>query len=367
MNELELTRLIYVWLGIKLCNKSVTIGTKKILQALRNVLFPIYLHVTAIYLQLMVTVDMNKSNTYETFLDTLLICLPCGLWWSIFNRRNSIRLLIKFILQAEEIRKQLKKSFIFFIVATIYWSAFMISSVITAVVRCSSIYSNNNAILDDDKNSFFCQWRNITKDIILHLQLQLMPFLFAILYFSICINMIKIFDDYLKTLVKLQDRCDGRILHTFLKDYVEIVKYAEKFAKIFSLPLLWFVWHVLCMISYLFLDSLSSTDKSYFDIINGFFEMISFILIIAVLSLCADEIPVRVHTFKEILYDLKTDRLFKKNLELIDIIDIVLNRETVTITVFRIIPFDRCFLLKSIAVILAHSVIYYQLNEDKTD
>lgn len=362
MNELELIRQMYLWLGINLCNKSVKILSGKILQVFRNLFFPICLHGTAILLQVIITVDMKENNAYNTFLNTFLNFLPCALWWSIFNRRNSIRALMKFVFQAKERHKQLKNSFIFFIGATIYWSAFMISSFMTPVVQCSLIYFNNNATLAIGKNSLWCHCRNFLKDIILHLQLQLMPFLFAILYFSICINIIKIFDDYLKTLVKLSGDCDGQFLDAFLKEYVDIVKHAESVAKIFSLPLLWFVLHVLCMISFLFLDALAFKDKNYLDI-NGVIEAISFVLLIAVLSLCADEIPVRVHTFKEILYDLKTDRLFKKHLDLNDIIDIVLNRETLSTTVFRMIPFDRCFLLKSIAVIVAHSVIYYQMTE----
>lgn len=242
----------------------------------------------------------------------------------------------------------------------------MASSIITAAIRCNLIYSNNNAILAKDEISLWCQWRHLTKHIISHLQLELMPFLFAILYFSVCINMIKIFDDYIKTLVKLKFNCDVRILHDFLEDYLKLVKYTGKFDKIFSVPLLWFAWHVLCMIAFLFLDTLSFNDKSYFDTIDGILETISFILIIAVLSLCADQISLKAHTFKEMLYDLKTDRLLKNNLVLNDVIDIVLNRENLSITVFRVIHFDRCFLLKSIAAIVAHSVIYYQLTVDKT-
>lgn len=89
---------------------------------------------------------------------------------------------------------------------------------------------------------------------------------------------------------------------------------------------------------------------------------------IAVLSFCADKLPLKICIFKKALYDFKADRLFKNNLELIDIIDIVLNWETLPITVFRMIQFDRCFLFNAIAAIVAHSVIYYQLTDkEKTE
>lgn len=359
---------MYLWLGIKLCNKSVIICNRKILQELelKIVFFPICLHSTAIFLQMITIADVAKFKAYDMFLNTLLIFLPCAMWWSLFKNRNSIRLLIKFLLQTKKRRTHLKNSFILIIAFTIYWFSFMTSLIITAAIRCNLIYSNNNAILANDENSVWCQWRHITKHIILHLQLELMPFLFAILYFSICINMIKIFDDYIKTLVKLKCNCNVRNLHVFLGDYVELVKYAGKFGKIFSVPLLWFVWHVLCIIALLFLDTLSFNNKTYFDIIDAILETISFILIIAILSVCADQISLKAHTFKEILYDLKTDRLLENNLIFNGIIDIVLNRENISITLFRVIHFDRCFLLKSIAAIVAHSVIYYQLTEEKT-
>lgn len=164
MNELELIRQMYVWLGINLCNKSVKILSRNILQVLRNLLFPICLHGTAILLQVLITVDMKKTNAYNTFLNTFLNFLPCALWWSIFNRRNSIGALMKFVFQAKERHKQLKNSFILLIGATIYWSAFMISSFMAPVVQCSLIYFNNNAILAIGKNSLWCQCRNFLKD-----------------------------------------------------------------------------------------------------------------------------------------------------------------------------------------------------------
>lgn len=370
MNELELIGQIYVWLGIDLLKKSVKIRPRKILQIFQSVVFPIFLHITAISLFLIIIHDRIKRINYSLFLDTLLILLPCVMWWSIFNHRSAIRFLVEFILQVKEKHTQLKYfSKLFIISATAYGSAFIISPVVSRVIKCNLFYSDENTSFANTTNSSCmntnCHWKSIAKDFILQQQQRWMPFLFFILYFSICNNIIKIFDYYTKTLVKLNENCDSQIIRTFLKDYLEKLKYTEKLAENFSLPLLWFVWHAMCIMSLVFLDILSFKDETYFQIIDILIETISSVGYIAVLSFSADKILMRVNSFKEILYDLKTENVFKNNLDLIDIIDIVLNRETVNITVFKITHFDRSFFLKSVAAVVAHSVIYYQMIEKK--
>lgn len=370
MNELELIGQIYVWLGIDLLKKFGKIRFRKVLQLFQCVLFPAFLHICALILLLIIIQDRIKRINYSFFLDTLLILLPCVMWWSVYNHRSAIRFLVEFILQIKEKHTQLKYfSKLFIISATTYWSALMISPVVSRVVKHSLFYSNQNTSFANTTNSscmnISCHWKNITKEFVLQQQQRLMPFLFFILYFSICNNVIKILDYNAKTLVKLNENYDSRIIRTFFKNYLEILKFAEKLAESFSLPLLWFVWHAMCIMSYVFLDILSFKDETYFQIIDIFFETISSFGYIAVLSFTADEIPMRVNYFKEILYNLKTEKVFKSNLDLIDIIDIVLNRETVSMTVFKMIHFDRSFFLKSVAAVVAHSVIYYQMIEMK--
>lgn len=376
MNELKILGQIYIWLGIDILNKPVERSRRKILHVLRNVFFPFLLHINVIFLQF-ITANKFQDKTffsYSKILDFIMVLLPCSLWWSIYNERNSVRLLIQLILHVKERYKIFNKTLkIFIFGAIIYWLTFTVSSIITSgcILERSFIHSNNNISSNSGNNSFLlnvkCKWKNITRESMLHLQELLMPFFFAILYFTICYAINKILDCCHKTLLQLNVGYDSQIVLAFLKEYIEIVKCAEKFADIFSLPLLWFIWQVMCYISLVFLDTLSLKVPTYFNIIYIFITTISFVGIIVALSFCADEIPMRVDAFKMALYDMKIDRLFKSRLvELTDIIDIELNRQTLSITVFRIIRFDRCFFLKMIATILAHSVIYIQLSETET-
>lgn len=370
MNELELIRQIYVWLGIDLLKKSAKIRCRKALQLFQCVLFPVFLHICALFLLLIIIQDRIKRINYALFLDILLVLLPCFMWWSVFNHRSAIRFLMEFILQVREKHTQLKHfSKLFVISATTYLFALMISPVLSRVVKHSLFNSNENTNFANSTNSscmnISCHWKNITKEFLLQQHQRLMPFLFFILYFSICHNVIKVFDYHTKTLVKLNDNCDIQTMRTFFKNYLETLKYVEKLAKSFSLPLLWFVWHAMGIMSLVFLDILSFKDGTYFQIIDIFFETMSSVGYIVVLSFIADEIPMRINSFKEILCNLKTEKVFENNLDSIDIIDIVLNKETVSITIFKMIHFDRSFFLKSVAAVVAHSVIYYQMIEMK--
>lgn len=372
MNELELIIKIYVWLGIDLRAKSVKTRIGRILQLVQCVScvsFPLFLHVSAIFLQVVIISEMETID-YSVFLDTLLIFVPCFLWWSIFKQRNSIRFLLQFMLQVKQRHIQLKNSSKNFIIGAImYWSTFMIFSLFMTLVRHNLIYSDKDISFSWGHSSFCtnseCRWRNITKLCLFHAQELLMSFLFFIMYFSLCCNIINILEYYIKTLKQLYDSCSSQILRTFLMEYEQVVKFAKAFSSIFSLPLLLFVCYVMCNLSMLFLDILSAQDKTYFGVIDVVFQTISFVGITAVLCFCADEIPTRVDVFKEVLYDLKAGGRFKNNLDDINIIDVVLNRETLIITVFRMIQFDRSFLLKLIAAVFAHSVIYHQLSEMK--
>lgn len=369
MNELELIIKIYMWLGIDLRTKSVKTRIGRILQRVQCVSFPLFLHVSAIFLQVVI-IDETKIIDYSVFLDSLLIFVPCVLWWSIFKQRNSIRFLLQFILKLKERHIQLKNSSKNFIIGAImYWSTFMIFTLFMTLVRHNLIYSDKDISFSWGQSSFCtnseCRWRNITKLIIFHAQELLMSFLFFIMYFSLCCNIINILNYYIKTLTQLHDGFDSRILHTFLKEYEQVVKFAKTFSNIFSLPLLLFVCHVMCNLSMLFLDILSAEDKTYFGVIDVVFQTISFVGITAVLCFSADEIPTKIDAFKEVLFDLKAGGWYKNKLDDINIIDVVLNRETLIMTVFRMIKFDRSFLFKLIAAVFAHSVIYHQLSEMK--
>lgn len=375
MNEFKIIGQIYIWFGIDIFNKPVERGIKKILHVLRNIFFPFLLHINVIFLQFITANKFHNKTffSYSKLLDFIMVLLPCALWWSIYNERNSMRLLIQLLSHVKERYKIFKKSLkIFVFGAIIYWSAFTVSLIITSgcILERSFIHSNNNMSSTNGNTDIFlnveCKWRNITREFILHLQELLMPLLFSILYFTVCYTMIKILDCYQKTLLQLNVDSDSQILLAFLKEYLVIVKCAEKFADIFSLPLLWFVWQVMCYISLVFLDTLSLKSPTYFNIIYIFLTTTSLVVIIIALSFCADEIPLRVDVFKKALYDIKIDRLFKNSLDLTDIVDIILNRQTLSITVFRMFHFDRCFFLKMIATILAHSVIYIQLSEVET-
>lgn len=374
MNELELIIRIYECLGIDLNNKSFKRCTRKVFSIVKNLFFPLFLHINVILIQVLTHKFGKKiSINYATFLDLITYLLSCVLWWSIYNQRNFIRLLIQSISQVNN-RYKLENTLIYFIIGgTIYWSAIIASLVIVTScdLKRSSVRSDINVSSVNGNASFFmsfeCRWIRIIQETLSHAQQLLMPFLFAILYFSICFNVIKILDYYKSKFVSMKENCDRQMLHSFLKEYVVIIKYVDKISEIFSLPLLWFVWNVMCNISLVFLDILS-VKQTFFHIIDTIISTVSIVGMIAVLSFCADKLLLKICIFKKALYDFKADRLFKNNLELIDIIDIVLNWETLSITVFRMIQFDRCFLFNSIAAIVAHSVIYYQLTDkEKTE
>lgn len=63
-------------------------------------------------------------------------------------------------------------------------------------------------------------------------------------------------------------------------------------------------------ISVAFLDILS-LDKTYFQTIDMILSTVSLVGIISVSSFCADKLLLRLYTLKKVLYDIKTDRLFK--------------------------------------------------------
>ena len=372
MNGLELIRNIYIWLGIDLLDKSAKNSTRKILSGLKKTYFPLFLHLNVIFIKLLDEREFKMMNliSYCKILDFLMFLLPCSLWWSLYSRRNDIRLLMQFISKIKGHFIQPQRNLKLFIIgAIIYWSIFMISSFVTSnpVARCIFLYYNKNVSFIGSNSSIseynLCYWRKAIKDIFLHIQELLMPFLFSILYFAVCYNFIKIFKYYLAKITDQHDCCDKEILRLILIEYVKGVKYVERFAIIFTLPLFWFSWHVVCNISLLFLDFLSLKIVTYFSVIYNSFMIISLTGIIATLSFCADEIPVSINEFKRSVYDIKTDRLLKNNLELSDLMDIVLNRETVSITIFRIMHFDRSFLFKMIATIIANAVIYHQLTQ----
>lgn len=369
MNEFEVIGKIYIWLGIDLFNKSAMNSTRKILQVLQNLTFPFFLHINVIFLQLLDIYEfqMRDLMKYYKILDFLMAIFPCALWWSIYNQRNAIWFVIQFILKVKENNKELKNSLkIVIISATVYWFVFTAFSGIIAgcVLERCFIYSDANIT---DCNSTFhinikCELKKTTKDFFIHIQQLLMPFFFSILYFSISYNMAKILKLYQKRISEQNACYETEILFHILKEYIDLTKNAEKFAELFSLPLLWFSLQVICNIALIFVDILSFSDVTYLVVVNWFFVLVSLAGLISILSFCADEIPMRINDFKRALYDLKADRVFSKNnLETGDVIDIALNRESVSITIFRIMDFNRCFLLKSIATVVAHAVIYHQL------
>ena len=375
MDELKLVRKMYIWLGIDLLHGSSKNNTWKTLSGLKNLSFPFFLLLNVIIIQLL---KKNKFQTtdlvkFEKSLDFVIILLPCALWWSLYRRKNAIRFLIQSISKMKE-NYELKINLKFFISGVIIYCCILIffsSITCGCVLERRLIYHYKNENFADSNTSIrkkiVCEWRKLTREIFLHIQELLMLFFFSVLYFAICYNFIKIFKFYNRRINGQIGCCDKETLRAILIEFIKVVKYTEKFADIFSLPLLWFSWLEICVILLLFLDILFFKVATYLITMYVFFMAISLSGIVTVLSFSADEIIVSINEFKKSLYDIKTERQLKNNQELSNVIDIVLNRETVTITVFRIMNFDRCFLFKVIATIIAHSVIYHQLTGQSSE
>lgn len=197
MNELKILKQIYIWIGIDLFNKPVERSRKKILHVLRNVFFPFLLHINVIFLQFISAKKFQDKTflSYSKILDFVMVLLPCTLWWSIYNERNSVRLLVQLILHIKDRCKAPFKCLnTFAFTATIYLSTFTVSSIIISGCKLerSSIHSNKNISSINANTSFSlnikCKWANITKESMLHLQELLMPFFFFcfVFFYLLC-------------------------------------------------------------------------------------------------------------------------------------------------------------------------------------
>lgn len=368
MNELEFIILIYKFFGINLNNKCEQQRyTRKVFSIMQNLFFALFLHINVIVIQVLTHEFGNKiAINYATFLDLIIYLLSCALWWSIYNQRNSIRLLIQLISKVNN-RYKLKNTLIYFIIGMIiYWFVLIVSSIIftSCELNSSSALSDTNVSSFSGNASsaisFECKWILTIKEVLSHVQQLLMPFLFIILYFSICFNVIKILHFYKTKLMSMEENGGSQILRTLLKESIDVIKCTNSILKTFSLSLLWFVSNVMCSIS-LDLLAILSLKLTFPHIIAVMFKMVSMVGMIAILTFCADKLSQKIDVFKKALYNFKANRLFKNNLELIEIMDIVLNWETLPITIFRMTELDRRFLFNSITAIFVLSLTYYQL------
>lgn len=342
--------------GIDIFESVTDSFVRKLRRIIRNNLFPLILHLNIIYL-LWSNYDEMSIYKYDSILDTLMFILPCIIWWLIRRQKYSIKYIILQLVHFKR-RRNDKKNSLIVIVNSLLLTPFLIILVMTVVNICS----NENLALSN--HTIHCRKQDFLRRFSMISQQFFIPMLFSILYFAICYNLTENFKYYKGKFDNLYNNPNEKILHISLREFLEVIKCAEKFSDLFSTPSFILLWQVFSCLSLVFLDVLTFEHFNILKLLLLFLTVFSLIGMTAIITFSASEISLKIASIRRILNDLRAAHLFRKwNTCNSETIDIILNRENVVLSACNVYTFDRLFVLKLVAIMIAHTVIYYQINQ----
>lgn len=382
MDDLNLVSQIFLFLGIDVTDAKERTNFKKIVRLLPKICFPLFLHLNVIIYAFILhgpAFDITFDIMYGRFLDFLMISIPCALWWSVYIHKNSITFLIQKVLHSKKKCENAREfSNLIIVISIIYWLFLILFMAVTAAFRegdSCSVEINSNTTKDKavenmtDENtcntttSVSFKSNVFIKELIQFIQQLLLHFLFAILYMTIGCNLIKCLKFYQNKLSQLHESNGEQPLRMDLQEYLSVLKSAETFAEIFSIPTFFFILQMILQLCIYCLDFLIIKTFHAFLIAHAIMTIISLIVLTIVFSFFAAEIPLKIAKVKMVLNDVVADQLLQNVSNNKEMIEALLSRETVSVSACNMFSINRSFFLKAMTAVIVYSLIYYHASE----
>ncbi|GBM37616.1 hypothetical protein AVEN_44544-1 [Araneus ventricosus] len=304
--------------------------------------YPFLLHCNLLYC-VYSTISHGKLN-YSAVIDVILPFLACIMWMMMYKRRISLKAFLTDLAHASSKYSTLQNRRLTYGINVAMCSLFIYPPLLNVMK--------------------FLQVGEIRVDeIFRNLQEIVFPCLVAITYSSICYLLLQNLRSCKNMLQKKLDlSCSGTV-EILKQNYLEAIRSVEAFEELFSNPILIFVFNDFCIVSLITMDIMYDQNWMMEFLLESPAYLIFILGILGFLTICAADISLEMLSIKSVLLEKMFAHphqdAFPYNEKQIDLL---LKKDACVLTAGKAFPFDRGFLLKALAAVIAQAVVIYQLG-----
>ncbi|GBN79906.1 hypothetical protein AVEN_233259-1 [Araneus ventricosus] len=289
------------------------------------------------------TISHGKLN-YATVIDVILPFLACIMWIMMYKRRTSLKAFLTDLAHATSKYLKLRNRRLTYGTNVALCLLFIYPPLLNVMRFLQVGEIRIDAIFRDLQEIVFPCLVGITYSSICYLLLQNVRF---------CKNMLQ---------SKLDLSCSATI-EMLKQNYLEVIRSVEAFEELFSNPILIFVFNDFCIVSLITMDIMYDQKwmREFLPETLAYLIFVSGIL--GFFTICAADISLEMLSIKSVLLEKMFahhhQHAFTCNEKQIDLL---LKKDACVLTAGKAFPFDRGFLLKSLAAVIAQAVVLYQLG-----
>ncbi|GBN52316.1 hypothetical protein AVEN_65591-1 [Araneus ventricosus] len=162
---------------------------------------------------------------------------------------------------------------------------------------------------------------------------------------------------------RLDLRCSTTV-KSLIKNYVDVIKCVENFEDLFCNIIFVLVLHDFCVVSIIVMDMMHA-EKNWMS--TNMFEALSYVVLIfgslGILTIFAGNIPLEMADIKSVMLEKVFTQLYQDDSRRSDAcVVLLLKKDVCVLTAGKAFVFDRGFLLKALATVIAQAVVVYQLG-----
>ncbi|GFT44994.1 uncharacterized protein NPIL_650131 [Nephila pilipes] len=315
-------------------------GVKCITSVMKRLCFPLLLHCNLLYLWYS-TVRVGGLN-YGTIIDLVLPFLPNILWWMIYTRRVSLKMLL---IRMANVSVHVKQSYYHPYVVNISLFVVFIYPPVLTLMKVAQNYPV------------------LAEEVLRNVQEIIFPSLVTVMYIKLCSLLLQNLRSYKNIFHKQLDISNSFSVVKLIKFYVEITKDIETFENLLSAPVFILILKIFFTVSLTIMDMLSIENWMSTLMLEALGYFVFIFGTLGVLSICAANIPLEIIRIKSVLLDKISAQSHQDGMLCGEKqILFVLKRDLCVLTACNIFPLDRGFLLKAVATVIAQAVIFHQLG-----
>ncbi|KAF8794964.1 hypothetical protein HNY73_002871 [Argiope bruennichi] len=335
LNILEFT-------GIQTNENRTDSEQKYILDIFQRFWYPTFLHGSLLYLWY-ATISGGKLD-YSMIIDLVLPLLPSVMWLLIRRQKTSFKLFLA-DLSAITSKHFTSHNRCLLCTTNVALSFLIVYPILLITMRILQ----GNVI-------------NV-KEVFRILQEAIFPCTVVITYTSICYLLLQNLRFFTKMFHEKLDLTCSRDVKNAIKEYLDVVKNVEMFEKLFCNVAFVVVLHNFFVIAILVMDIKDSENWMSTFMLEALSEMIFIFVSLGMMTICAGNISLEMATIKSVLLDkmfIQSDQVVSSDCN--KCINMLLKKDVCTLTASKAFSFDRGFLFKALATVVAQVVVIYELG-----
>lgn len=347
MKQLGVLLRVLSILGINVLDENNS-RLNRAFKAAQTYIFPILITSFMCYKTCSTIIEEPLNST--TFILISVTVLPNIMWCTTYLKRSSFKKLLDHLNTEKSYTRKVPplKSFAV--------NAFVIFGFVFPPIMQTMVFYFNG-------HFYSLSNLDIVSDYCLKIHEILFPTILATTYSSLCSILFRRLKFSHAQLRQVPATSDPNKVKSLVQDYLDVVFVIGIFQETFSAPVFFLMWQNICTVSFSLMEALF--DQTRFvesKLVDAVLYIVHACGVIGVVTVVAAEIPLEMQRIKSSLIAINFQRLLKNELVFGEkYIDMILRMDLTVLTALNVFSFDRGFLLKALAALMAQVLVFYQI------